>query len=367
MLVLHARGSELERAFPFGVVRQLFERAAGDERHFTGAAGLAKPIFDLAEEAEESSYARLHGLYWLCANLAAEQPLVVCVDDAQWADEPSLNFLGFLLRRLEDLPIALLVGTRPRAEQESESLRAIVTDPATRVLRPTALSGDAVRDWVRDAVDGQAADGVLPRLPRDHRWQPVPRVRAPARGHAQAAEGHRAGGRGGARARPRSDLHGRAAAPEAAPVRRPCARAGDRHPRRGRPAAHRRAARRAGRRRPQRRRSTRSAAPTSSPATPTGSASCIRSCSRRSTTTSRSTSGPKRTTAPPACWPSTAPRRRRSPRTCRSRRRAPTRGRSRPSGRPLSARSSWVIPRSRSTACSGPWRSRRRSRHAPPS
>jgi DNA-binding CsgD family transcriptional regulator len=159
MLVLHARGSELERAFPFGVVRQLFERAAADDRHFTGAAELSKPIFDPAEHAEESSYARLHGLYWLCANLAAEQPLVVCVDDAQWADEPSLSFLGFLLRRLEDLPVTLLVGTRPRAEQESDILRAIVTDPVTRVLRPTALSGDAVREWVRSAIDDQAADG----------------------------------------------------------------------------------------------------------------------------------------------------------------------------------------------------------------
>ncbi|MDA0182538.1 AAA family ATPase [Solirubrobacter phytolaccae] len=161
MLVLHARGSELERAFPFGVVRQLFEPALArtGELPFAGAAELAKPIFDLSDGAEESSYARLHGLYWLCANLAAEQPLVVCVDDAQWADEPSLSFLGFLLRRLEDLPVALLVGTRPRAEQESDVLRALVTDPVTHVLRPTALSGEAVREWVRGAVDGHAGDG----------------------------------------------------------------------------------------------------------------------------------------------------------------------------------------------------------------
>ena len=239
MLVLHARGSELERAFPFGVVRQLFERAAGDERHFTGAAGLAKPIFDLAEEAEESSYARLHGLYWLCANLAAEQPLVVCVDDAQWADEPSLNFLGFLLRRLEDLPIALLVGTRPRAEQESD-------EPARDRHRPRHASAPPHRaERRRRARLGprrrrrRRRRRLLPRLPRDHRRQPVPRLRAPARGHAQAAEGHRAGGRRGARARPRGDLHGRAAAPEAAPVRRARAGPGDRDPRRGRPAAHR--------------------------------------------------------------------------------------------------------------------------------
>ena len=27
-----------------------------------------------------------HGLYWLCANLAAERPLALIVDDAHWAD-----------------------------------------------------------------------------------------------------------------------------------------------------------------------------------------------------------------------------------------------------------------------------------------
>ena len=68
---------------------------------------------------DESSYARLHGLYWLCANLAADAPLLVCVDDAQWADEPSLSFLGFLARRLEDLPVAL-VARHPAARRAGE-------------------------------------------------------------------------------------------------------------------------------------------------------------------------------------------------------------------------------------------------------
>ena len=69
-------------------------------------------MFEAAGDDGESSYARMHGLYWLCANLAAEQPLLICIDDAQWADEPSVDFVGFLLRRVEDLPIALLIGTR---------------------------------------------------------------------------------------------------------------------------------------------------------------------------------------------------------------------------------------------------------------
>src|SRR5215213_5435958 len=48
MLTLHARGSELERGFPFGIVRQLFEPTAlkDPDRWFAGAAGLARPLFE---------------------------------------------------------------------------------------------------------------------------------------------------------------------------------------------------------------------------------------------------------------------------------------------------------------------------------
>src|SRR6266536_6265152 len=79
--VLGARGSELERSFSYGVVRQLFEPLVAslpaDERAdlLDGAATLAAPLFDPAQVAVEptgdSSLATLHGLYWLTANLAA--------------------------------------------------------------------------------------------------------------------------------------------------------------------------------------------------------------------------------------------------------------------------------------------------------
>ena len=47
-------------------------------------------------------YPRLHGLFWLSSNLARDRPLVLCLDDAQWCDEPSLQFLEFLARRVVD-------------------------------------------------------------------------------------------------------------------------------------------------------------------------------------------------------------------------------------------------------------------------
>jgi len=42
----------------------------------------------------------MHGLYWLIANLAARRPLVIAVDDAHWADAPSLRWLAHLAARI---------------------------------------------------------------------------------------------------------------------------------------------------------------------------------------------------------------------------------------------------------------------------
>src|SRR5215471_14334445 len=79
MRVLAARGSELERAFSYGVVRQLFESFLAflppEERAgaLAGAGALAAPLFDpvqltaTAQPLADSSLATLHGLYWLAA------------------------------------------------------------------------------------------------------------------------------------------------------------------------------------------------------------------------------------------------------------------------------------------------------------
>ena len=167
--VLSARGSELESSFPFGVVRQLFESclyAASDEeraRWLAGAAELAAPMFDIsaashALDAADATYARLHGLYWLCCNMAHEQPVVISVDDAHWADDPSLKFLSFLSRRLEDVAVLVLVGTRPNEEALSSELPTLVAEPGARRLDLAPLSDGAVADWVRSVLGAEAAE-----------------------------------------------------------------------------------------------------------------------------------------------------------------------------------------------------------------
>ena len=51
----------------------------------------------------------LHGLYWLTADIAQRAPLLLAIDDLQWADPPSQRFLAYLARRLGDLRVLLAV------------------------------------------------------------------------------------------------------------------------------------------------------------------------------------------------------------------------------------------------------------------
>jgi AAA ATPase domain len=133
MAVLTARAGELERGWSYGVVRGLFDRlvvrAPAVERNalLADAAGLAAPVLGVAVGEgglmpDSAAFAGLHGLYWLTANIAERAPLLLAVDDAHWADEASLRFLVYLLRRIEALPILLVVAARPAEPGAEQAL-----------------------------------------------------------------------------------------------------------------------------------------------------------------------------------------------------------------------------------------------------
>jgi DNA-binding CsgD family transcriptional regulator/tetratricopeptide (TPR) repeat protein len=167
--VLSARGSELERAFAYGVVRQLFEpflaRLSAEERAelLAGAAAFATPLFEpdqlAAEPAPDASLASLHGLYWLTANVAALQPLLIAVDDLHWCDLPSVRWLAYLLPRMEGLSLVIVVSLRPGELGEDPGLLGqIVSDPLATVIRPAPLSTDATARLARETLSFDADD-----------------------------------------------------------------------------------------------------------------------------------------------------------------------------------------------------------------
>jgi DNA-binding CsgD family transcriptional regulator/tetratricopeptide (TPR) repeat protein len=162
--VLSARGSELEREYPFGVVRQLLEPRVADGaargRLLAGVAGGAAATFGLTgqgtdEVSHESTFAALHALYWLTVNLSTDGPLLLAIDDLHWCDRSSLHYLCYLARRLDGLPILVVASQRPSEAGANAGLLAeLAGDPLAQRLAPRPLTAGAVADVVRERLTG---------------------------------------------------------------------------------------------------------------------------------------------------------------------------------------------------------------------
>ena len=166
--VLVARGGELERELPFGVVRQLFEPVVIDPdkraRWLTGSASAAARVFAPPEDeraAGDPSFGILYGLFWLTANIAVERPLLLAIDDLHWCDRASLRFIAYLERRLEGLRVFIAAAARTGEPQpEPTVISEIAHDPAVVAMSLPALSETAVGELVRSRL-GADAEGVF--------------------------------------------------------------------------------------------------------------------------------------------------------------------------------------------------------------
>ncbi|MGH2951713.1 MAG: ATP-binding protein, partial [Solirubrobacterales bacterium] len=156
--VLRANGDELEHELAFGVARQLLAGTVRqDPALLRGPAELAGPVlgFHGREPAAggDPLGAALHGLHWLCVGLSEAQPLVLAIDDAHWADPASLRFLGYLARRISDLPALAIVTLRTGEPGLGAAESSIPVDGVHRIaLAP--LSADASTTLLRSLLPG---------------------------------------------------------------------------------------------------------------------------------------------------------------------------------------------------------------------
>lgn len=140
--VRSALGGELEHAVAFGVVQQLF----GDDE---------RPDADARPPSAELLHERLRDLHRRLAKAARERPLLVAIDDAQWADSESLRWLAYVARRLDNVPALLLCATRMPEPDELVSARLYAPDVVA--LRPAPLSRETSHAVVRAGRGADAA------------------------------------------------------------------------------------------------------------------------------------------------------------------------------------------------------------------
>ena len=166
--VLRARGGILERDVAYGAVRQLLERfldaLPDDERAdvLSGAAAHALPALAPATAAgtgEGPAASTEHGLFWTVAHLAERAPLVLVLDDAHWFDAASLRFVVYLVRRLVDLPVVVVVGLRPddSGAAAPDLLAELMLEADAVQLRPAPLSVSGIGTLLVDRMGRDVA------------------------------------------------------------------------------------------------------------------------------------------------------------------------------------------------------------------
>jgi DNA-binding CsgD family transcriptional regulator len=158
--VLGARASELERGLPHGVALQLFERALrgpGPERR-----AAARTLLLQDGPPPDAGLGLLSSLYWLVEELSADTPLLLVVDDVQWADLPSLTTLAYLAPRLADLKVLLVLAFRTEAggDGPTPALAELLALPELNRISLGALSEDAAGAIAAELLGHRIDDGA---------------------------------------------------------------------------------------------------------------------------------------------------------------------------------------------------------------
>lgn len=166
---IRARCGEFELDFPFGVARQLLERRLLDatpkarSRLLDGAAAHAGPALGIQTEGGAGAapsvdlpFTVIHGLYWLLAKMSEKGPLAVVVDDAHWCDDASLRFLTYVVPRLSELPVLLLVASRPAVPERAAAMGAILGGNGVERIVPKPLGEEGSRAVLEQALGTDA-------------------------------------------------------------------------------------------------------------------------------------------------------------------------------------------------------------------
>jgi DNA-binding CsgD family transcriptional regulator len=182
LTVLEAGGSELERGYGFGVVRQLLEarmaeltpaQARSLLREAGPAAESALGIGPPDSRTAGAGFDQIEGVHRLVTRLAAIAPVLVVVDDMQWCDRPSLDVVCFLGHRVTQLPVTIVAAWR-RGEPgvKAGRLQALAGKPDTFFLAPEPLSHTGVRAILRRETQTEPEDAAVAAVHEQTGGQP---------------------------------------------------------------------------------------------------------------------------------------------------------------------------------------------------
>ena len=111
--VARAEGVESEMELPFAAMHQLCGRMMNRSGCLPGPQRDALDVaFGLRSGSTPDRFLVSLAVLTLLSDVAADQPLLCLIDDAQWLDRTSAQVLAFVARRLDAESVALIFGTR---------------------------------------------------------------------------------------------------------------------------------------------------------------------------------------------------------------------------------------------------------------
>ena len=166
--IVSGRAQELERTRPFGVLADTLacSGSSPDPRRRAIAELLAPHLGNLGPVTVSSDpglqFQAVDAFGDLIESLALQRPLVVALDDLQWADPSSLLTLGALGSRQGDVPVALIGCLRllPRSPELTGALEALDAGGARR-LSVAPLGEEAVAQVVEEVVAAEPGRRLL--------------------------------------------------------------------------------------------------------------------------------------------------------------------------------------------------------------
>ncbi|MFI0743261.1 ATP-binding protein [Streptomyces sp. NPDC021100] len=165
-LLLHASASQAEQYLPFGVAGQLFHTAPLTASQSQRSSELVDECVADSGRTEFGTIERkhvrvIHELCSLLLELAAHGPVVIVVDDIQYADRLSLQFLSYLARRLASEPVLIVLNERAVLEPTLDSFRAeLLSHPHCRRIRLGPLSPAGIAELLADRVGPGPAESL---------------------------------------------------------------------------------------------------------------------------------------------------------------------------------------------------------------
>jgi predicted ATPase len=118
--------------------------------------GVPRPAALHAATGEER-FRQFDAVARLLGRVSEQEPLVVVVDDAHWADRPSMLLIRHLARTLTSERLLLVVTLRSTGNAHATDVAELLREPATRQVELAGLSVAAVAEQLA-AVTGQPVD-----------------------------------------------------------------------------------------------------------------------------------------------------------------------------------------------------------------